>query len=283
MEDIDGQKVSSANSEVSLGVILFFLSRSYKIIFASCAVGFAIAVAYLMLAPKQYEAVAQIAMAKISTPKGANPNSSAINIEEPSVLIFRLLNTPASLTPRVLSSCGLNVEGGNLASVARSIKLSQSKYAGNMVELKVFARSPDLALDCATAVFDLIKFTQAQIAALYMEEVNVELEDYKERLKKAKALISRVEASQPQIGVTYLATRDEIQFLLGKIAEFEMLAAINRSGETSLVAPIYASDIPVAPKKSWIMLIGLIGGVFFGLLLAMWRQFVSDRDITKLQ
>lgn len=281
MQDMNDQKISSDNGEVSLGTILYFLVRSFKMIFASTLMGVAIAIVYISLTPKQYEAVAQISMAKVSTPMSANPFVTTVNVEESSVLIFRL-STPTFFSPLVLSSCDLNSGAGNPANIATSIKLSSSKYSNNLVELKVFASSPGLAFKCATAVFELIEQTQSQIAFPYIENVKAQLTVYKQTLKQLRNEIAGVNATNSGMNMTYLLARDEIKFLVAKISEFEILDAINQTGMTKLVAPIYASDIPVAPNKSKILLLGLFGGIFFGLILAMLRQFMVGRDATKI-
>jgi uncharacterized protein involved in exopolysaccharide biosynthesis len=45
---------------------------------------------------------------------------------------------------------------------------------------------------------------------------------------------------------------------------------------TRLVAPIYASDDPIAPKKNNVLLTGLFGGLFLGLLIAVGRQLIPS-------
>jgi len=41
-----------------------------------------------------------------------------------------------------------------------------------------------------------------------------------------------------------------------------------------MVAPIYAGDAPIAPKKRMVLAAGLFGGLFLGLLIALARQKV---------
>ena len=41
-----------------------------------------------------------------------------------------------------------------------------------------------------------------------------------------------------------------------------------------MVAPIFASDTPIAPKKRIVLAAGLLGGLFLGLLIAFARQMV---------
>ena len=143
-----------------------------------------------------------------------------------------------------------------------------------MVELRAVGTSPESALSCASAVFELIKTTQIQLAAPYIEEVKLRLADDKERLEKAKELLSKADKSGSTMSVVYLSTRDEIRFLLDEITALKNVVASNESRTTRLVAPIYASDAPIAPKKRMVLAAGLFGGLFLGLLIALARQMV---------
>lgn len=46
----------------------------------------------------------------------------------------------------------------------------------------------------------------------------------------------------------------------------------NQSRATRLIAPIYASDTAIAPKKRVALAAGLFGGLFLGLMLALARK-----------
>jgi capsular polysaccharide biosynthesis protein len=262
-------KASSNDDEISLIDILYFLKSAYKPTLVLAAVGLAIAVFYLMVTPKQYEAVAQIAMAQISASNNNNP--LGINIEEPSLLIARL-SQPTSFPTQVLSSCGFDESANAAAALSKSIKLALSKGVANVVELKTFGESPEAALTCAQAIFGLIKITQAQIVAPYIVEAKLKLADDSERLAKAKDLVAKADKSGSVMGAVYLSTRDEIRFLLDEITALKNVVTSNQSRATQLIAPIYASDTPIAPKKRVVLAVGLFGGLFLGLLFAFARQ-----------
>jgi hypothetical protein len=76
------------------------------------------------------------------------------------------------------------------------------------------------------------------------------------------------------MGAAYLSTRDEIRFLLDQITALKNVVASNDNRATRLVAPIYASDDPIVPKKRNILLAGLFGGLFLGLMIAFGRQII---------
>lgn len=83
---------SDVEAEISLLDILHFLKSAYKTIFIFGAFGIALAIAYLAITPKQYEATAQIVMAQIGAANNNNNNINpmGVNIEEPSLLIARM-------------------------------------------------------------------------------------------------------------------------------------------------------------------------------------------------
>jgi uncharacterized protein involved in exopolysaccharide biosynthesis len=83
------------DSGISFLDIFIFLKRSYKLIALMGILGVAVSFIYILILPKQYQAIAQIQMAQITVSK--NSKSSLINIEEPASLISRL-SYPTSYT-----------------------------------------------------------------------------------------------------------------------------------------------------------------------------------------
>lgn len=285
MSNLHSNLESESQEEISLLDILCFLKTTYKTILIFGAAGLAIATAYLAITPKQYEATAQIAMAQIGTANNNNNNNLnplGINIEEPSLLIARMAQ-PTSFTPQVVSGCGMEKTANSGAVLSKSIKLAPPKGVANVVELRVLGKSPEVALSCAQAIFDLIKATQSQIVAPYIEEAKIKLKDDEERLAKAKDLLAKADKSGSAMGAAYLSTRDEIRFLLDEITALKNVVTSNQNRATRLIAPIFASDIPVAPKKRLVLAGGLFGGLFAGLLLAlarlMWARLKSDMQM----
>ena len=268
---LTGSQEIDLQEEISLLDILRFLKGAYKTILVFGVLGFTAAIAYLAITPKQYEATVQIAMAQISSNNNISP--LGINIEEPALLIARL-SSPTSYTPKAIAACGLQDQENAALAVSKSIKSMNPKGVANVVELKTFGESPQVAQDCAQGVFDLIKTTQAQIMAPYIEEAKVKLADDQERLQKAKEVVARSDKSGAAIGASYLSTRDEIRYLLDEITALKNVVTSNQNRATRMVAPIFASDTPIAPKKRIVLAAGLLGGLFLGLLIAFARQMV---------
>lgn len=275
-QNLSGQSSSQEqinDSEISLLDILVFLRSSYKLIVLIGILGVAGSFGYLLITPKQYQASAQIQMAQIGAANNNNNNPLGINIEEPALLIARL-SSPTSYTAEVTNACGLDTLKDAQAILSKSVKLTIPKGVANVIDLKIIGTSSEAAANCAQAVFDLIKTTQAQIIKPYIEEAKAKLADNQERLAKAKDLVMKADKSGSAMGAAYLSTRDEIRFLLDEITALKNVVASDDNRATRLVAPIYASDDPILPKKRNVLLGGLFGGLFLGLLFAFGRQII---------
>ena len=264
-----------AEEEISLIDILRFLKGAYKTILVFGILGIAAAIAYLAITPKQYEARAQIVMAQIgATNNNNNISPLGINIEEPGLMITRLSN-PTSFTPVELAACGFEDKPDGAATLVKSIKLAPAKGAPNVVELKTFGASPEVAKGCANAIFDLAKKTQAQIVAPYIEEAKGKLADNEQRINSAKELMLRSDKAGFAMSAAYLSNRDEIVYLLNEINNLKNILISDKNRATRLIAPVYASDMPISPKKRMALVAGLFGGLFLGLLIALARQMMA--------
>jgi uncharacterized protein involved in exopolysaccharide biosynthesis len=262
------------DTEISLLDILIFLKRSYKLITLIGIIGVTASFGYLLVVPKQYQASVQIQMAQIGATNNNN-NPLGVNIEEPALLIARL-SSPTSYTAEITKSCGIDSAKEAQAILSKSVQLTIPKGVANVVDLKIIGTSPEASINCGQAVFDLIKNTQAQIIKPYIEEAKTKLLDSQERLAKAQDLLMKADKSGSAMGAAYLSTRDEIRFLLDQITALTNVVASNENRATRLVAPIYASDDPIAPKKRNVLLAGLFGGLFLGFLIAFGRQIIPN-------
>ena len=262
------------DSEISLIDILGFLKSAYKTILIFGVFGIAASIAYLVITPKQYEATSQIVMAQIGATNNNNISPLGISIEEPALMIARL-SSPTSFTPTELAACGFEGKLDGATALAKTIKLAPAKGVPNVVELKTFGNSPEAAKDCTNAIVDFTKKTQAQILAPYIEEAKIKLADDEQRISRAKELVSRSDKGGSAMSAAYLSTRDEIRYLLDEMTGLKNILASNQNRATRLVAPIYASDTPISPKKRNVLAAGLFGGLLLGLLIALARQMIA--------
>ena len=77
------------------------------------------------------------------------------------------------------------------------------------------------------------------------------------------------------MSAAYLSSRDEIQYLLNDINNLKNILVSDKNRATRLIAPVYASDMPISPKKRMALAAGLFGGLFLGLLVALARQMIT--------
>ena len=95
---------------------------------------------------------------------------------------------------------------------------------------------------------------------------------YQDRLTNSQSLVSRADKSGAALSAAYLANRDEVKFLTEEILRLNTFITTADSRQAKLVSPIYASDIPVAPKKKIALVAGLFAGLFLGLLLMLGKR-----------
>lgn len=270
--------LNSEQEEISLVDILDFVKASYRWVLGFTALGIGFALIYLLMTPAQYEASVQIAMAQVSAANNNNNNNNlsplGINIEEPALLIARM-SSPASFNEVTVNACGLRAQPNPGQILASSIKLTPVKNVSNVVELKAIGLSPQEAKACASAVFELIKTTQAQLIAPYIQEAQTKFAQDQKRLLSAQQVVANADKSGQAMSASFLATRDEIRYLLDRMAALQDLIAGSQARETRLIAPIYVSDHPVAPKKRPILFGGLLSGLLLGALVAFVRQKVD--------
>lgn len=261
----------SFEDEISLKDIIDFLIESWKAILVSGLLGVLVSAAYLIATPNQYQATAQIQMAQISASNNNNNNNTnplGVNIEEPNLLMARL-KLPTTYSDEVIKTCGFENASSPSESLASSAKFSAVKGVGSMIELKINRDSKETAINCAQALFESIKTSQNQIIKPYIEESKALLVKYEARLANSQSLVSRADKSGAALSAAYLASRDEVKFLTEEILRLNTFITTADSRQAKLVSPIYASDIAVFPKKTMSLIIGLMAGLFLGLLLVI--------------
>lgn len=260
--------------ELSLTDIVNFILESWRTIVGFTLLGLGAAVAFISLAPKQYEAIAQIKMAQIASPNNNNNNINplGVNIEEPAALIARMA-LPTTYSTEIIEACGLSGKEDSSALLAKKVKLSIPRGVGSTVDLKLRETTPELARNCSVSVFNLIKASQEKLIAPYIEDAKSKLAIEQERLARATQVIARADKSGAAVSAAYLATRDEIRYLLDQITGLQNIIIQNESRATNLTAPIYVKEQPVFPPQINSLLIGILGGGCLGLLLALIRKW----------
>ena len=281
-ENPNPQIVDAKDDEISLLDIFLFFKNEYQFIIGFALLGFVGAALYLWTVPKQYEVIGQIKMAQIANLNNNNNNVSplGINIEEPQALIARMA-IPTTYPKETITLCGLAEPKDAGALLAKKAKLSLPKGLVGVVDLEIRDTSKEVAQACANAIYEFVKTSQAQLIAPYIEEASKKLIIEKERLSRATEFIARADKSGSGVSGAYLATRDEIRYLVDQISTLQAVINGNESRAARLVAPIYVKDQPVFPQKRNSLLLGLLLGGFLGLLLAVARKWYRSNFALK--
>jgi LPS O-antigen subunit length determinant protein (WzzB/FepE family) len=263
------------DDEISLKEIIDFLIESWKTIAAVGVLGLLSAVAYLFVTTSQYEATAQIRMAQIDLGNTTNP--LGMNLEDPNTLIARL-KLPTAFSEKEVHACKLEKSKFPTEALANSVvKLTPVKGVASLVELKIRGESKEGALTCAQAIFENIKDSQYDIMKPYIEEAKTLFLKYQLRLNDTQSVIARADKSGQALSAAYLANRDELKFLSDEAIRLNAIIAAGETRHTKLVSPIYAFDKPVFPRKTMSLILGLLAGLFLGLLYVLvrkaWRNY----------
>jgi capsular polysaccharide biosynthesis protein len=266
--------------EISLVDIYLFLKKSYKTILFFGVVGLIFSFLYILWLPNLYEATAKIQMWKISSAINSNAgngnNTLGVNIEEPAALIGRM-SLVSIYTSEVAGACSLNSSSGGVDGITQMVRLTQPKGLPNIVELKVIARTSKVAEVCATAIFELIKKSQKEIVDMYINSLKSKISDNEARINKARNLVSGADKlNNFAISSEYFFIRDEVNFLRSENSSLSNLIMNSQQFPTYLLAPVYASETPVAPKKIFLLLTGMIAGLITGVLISLAHKFWSS-------
>jgi capsular polysaccharide biosynthesis protein len=259
--------------EVSLKDIINFLVESWKTMLGVGCLGFLGVVLFLAVTPNQYEAIAQIQMAQMSTNNNTNPLGA--NVEDPNLLILRL-KLPTTYSAAEIKACSSEGQKMSAETIVAISKFSAIKGVGSIVELKIRLESREQAIACVQALFENIRESQNQIIKPYIEEAKVLLIKYQARLKEAQGLVARADKSGAALSAAYLANRDEVKFLTDEIIRLNTFVTAGDARQAKLVSPIYSSEASVYPKKRIILIVGLLASLFLGCLIAIVRKVWSN-------
>jgi Chain length determinant protein len=253
----------------SLVEIIGIIKNAWKTIVFMGGMGLIGSFAYLLITPKFYEATAQIRLAQISQVNPANPFGTVV--EEPTSLISRM-QFPTNYSAGTLIACGYENNTKSRLALSKSAKFSVIKGVANAIELKVLSLSLQGAADCANAIFLQVQALQEEVSKPFVEEAKTKLIADNERIEAAKALILKADKSGNAMSAAYLSARDELTYFLTDREKMTDLINSAKNRGTRLASPIYVAEKPVKPKKIPILVNGLLLGILFGLVIALFAK-----------
>jgi LPS O-antigen subunit length determinant protein (WzzB/FepE family) len=258
---------SNNEDEISLKDIVDFLVESWKAIVLTGVLGVLAAVAFIWVTPNQYQATAQIKIGQISV---NNSNILGVNVEDPNLLIARM-KLPSSYSQESLKVCGYESKQTPLEGLATMVKLSLIKGT-QAVELKVLGLSQIQVVQCTEFILETIAQSHKMTAAPIIEDAQLNLAKYTQRLQEAESFILKVDKSGSSMSSAYLLTREEVKFLKNEIIRLNNLIVFVNSHQTKLASPIYSPENKVSPKPEIALISGLLAGLLLGLLLMLGKR-----------
>jgi len=272
--DTPNLQLSERNNEISLKGVHKFIKSEWKIITIAGIIGICISIGYLAIAPKKFQATAQVALAKIGTTNKDKWNAS-VNVEEVPSLLMRIYS-PNSIDLDTLHACGIESAQDGAVAISNIVFITPIKGVDGAINLKIINSTQEQAKACADAIFAFIKITQQQLIDPYLELANDKLNENELRMRTLNAEVSRAENFGGLTGAAYLSNRDEIRFLLEESSQLKTLIKSSKYHSAHLVAPIYVNSQPIEPRRKVVLQFGLLGGLFMGVLISLARQIFSS-------
>lgn len=277
--------------EISLFDLWEILREGWKVLAGGTALGLAGAVlATVLIAPK-YEALAVVQVGQVG---GAGQQGQAVALPvEPATQSIERMKTQA-FQRKVAEAIGNQQWIDDLAMSSSAttkyislqiVKATATPGGAPLIELKAKASTPDLAYKIADAAIRELARRQADLARPMIDKMKEDLKIAKERLGSAERdlnaigkLVSGAGVKDERFTQLSLLTDLRVQKESDVFRQRQAIAAI----ETALMPPftqaaepleeVFVSDKPVAPKKTLLLSLGLVGGLVAG---AMW-VFVSN-------
>lgn len=271
------QKIEQQDGLISIHDAIKFFQINWKIILSSMVMGFTLSIIYLWSAVPVYEARAQLKMSQVPVILIAADSRATIgykSIEEPQLFAQRF-SFPSAYISEVFAACNSQAKE-NIMDV---IKINSNKTFPSFLELTIIGESPKRALECGSAVIELIKLSQAKLAEEYISQTRFQLLVINERIQGITDELIQSNRNGKLATSIYLSTNDELRFLYSQRTMLDAITDPRRIYPASLISPIYVAAIPISPNKRFTLMVGLFGGFFIGSLLALAIK-VKNHNLT---
>lgn len=255
---------------LSIGVYKYF-KYGYKLILLFSALGTFFSAFYLWITPSMYEGHAQINLSEISY-FDSKSRLSTILLEEPTKIVVRH-SLPNLYTKKEIKDCGFQDNENAALNLSKSIKINSVKGVTNLIEIKFRGTSPEIVYRCIDGIFQKIYEIQKDILLKYQSRLQMLLKNNQIKITQINSLF-RDSAKDPSIMISiYISKINELNTLINENKEIESLLEVIKLAEPELVAPIFVNNEKIYPNKSLVLLIGILTGIFCGLVSAFWFSY----------
>jgi LPS O-antigen subunit length determinant protein (WzzB/FepE family) len=232
---------------------------------------------YAHTAKPQWEAAATIQVGQIGpTPSGQDPKV------EPFQRVIQRLQSLA-FQNQVMQSVGIAADAPEAKLYIKSFKLDPEPYA-NLIRVSVRARSLQQARQFASATVTQLQAIHRRIAAPPLALAQQRLDEIQSDLQSAQADRDRLQHaaadnaaskntdSSVAAGMLLASKNADIRGLQQARNELLVRLSPNYTYETSSLWPIYAPVWPASPNMALIWGLGILLGLFLGVLAAVVRN-----------
>lgn len=293
------------DDEISLFDLWRKLLNGWRYVLGGGVIGLAGAGAALMVLPPKYEAVAVVQIAQVGqiayAQLGQVMQIPSLNVE-PATQVVERMKTPAFQTS-VAQALGNQAWIDDLQHSANAtakylslqlVKATSAQGPSSLIEVKANSLNPDDAKNIANASIKELAKRHSELAKPILEKMNSDLKLAKEKLASAEKELEDINKLVANAGVKddrftqlSLMTGLRVQKESELFAQHQAIVAL----ETALSAPstqptkaieaVFVTDNPVSPKKTLLVVLGLIGGLLAGVVAVFfvdaWQREKSER------
>jgi uncharacterized protein involved in exopolysaccharide biosynthesis len=234
--------------------------------------------AFMRVAKPQWQASAWIQIGQVgAVPAGQDPKAEPLQR-----VLERLQLIP--FQNQVLQSIGIGPETPNAHLYRKSLKLDPLPYAGPLVKLSVRAHSAEQARQFAEATVNQLRAIHQGLEATQLNLARQRLEEIQRDVQNATAERDRLQQAAVQgkdnLAVILLAGKNEELRTLQQI-HADLLARLSTTYtyDTSLMWPVYVPEHPVFPNPALTWGMGVVLGLFLGIMAAIARNAARRRAV----
>jgi uncharacterized protein involved in exopolysaccharide biosynthesis len=234
--------------------------------------------AFMRVAKPQWQASAWIQIGQVgAAPAGQDPKAEPLQR-----VLERLQLIP--FQNQVLQSIGIGPETPNAHLYRKSLKLDPLPYAGPLVKLSVRAHSAEQARQFAEATVNQLRAIHQGLEATQLNLARQRLEEIQRDVQNATAERDRLQQAAVQgkdnLAVILLAGKNEELRTLQQI-HADLLARLSATYtyDTSLMWPVYVPEHPVFPNPALTWGMGVVLGLFLGIMAAIARNAARRRAV----
>lgn len=265
LSDMQNEIANTEMEEISVREIFKFLRRNAQLIAFFGMAGLVLSVTILILKPAKFEVKIQLQMAQKNT-----SGTEASNIENPVTLAERLRSSLA-YPDEVKRSCGMPI-GDELGEYLNGVvKIEPSKNIMNVVEVRVEGPSLEIVKGCSNAIVAMIVTQQHSLIEESLWGKQAQVIRYKQTYQEEFQQLEKIKKAELS-NFAYLDKENKLSWLRARIDALEEEAISSFLHPAKLIVPISFPKQPVPKKEFQMCSLGLLLGLFFGVLIVLARE-----------